>query len=232
MDVTEFIQKSHSPNDLIEICQRGFGKSRERPKIAKNIKLLERMMKEKWQPPQIKLAELLTYPGNSIGNNLGLYLIGMNKDQSGKHSIPGWLRFKLRYEQGYGSVLATRVKQTHDICHMLTNFNTSQMGEIAVQGFYLGQRAHALSIMFIYDLLGSHLRGEKDREYIDAFMEGMNIGLNANEDVAFLRYELMLDKNLDEIRQELNIKAETEPKPWRNYLGKLEPSFEMAKDKV
>ena len=37
MDVTEFLQKSHSPNDLIEICQRGFGKSGERPKIAKNI---------------------------------------------------------------------------------------------------------------------------------------------------------------------------------------------------
>ena len=232
MDVTEFIQKSHTPNELIEICQIGFGKSRERPKISKNIKILERMMKEKWQPPQIELAELLLYPGDSIGNNLGLYLIGMNKDQSGKHSIPGWLRFKLRYEQGYGSVLATRVKQTHDICHMLTNFNTSQMGEIAVQGFYLGQRTHALSIMFIYDLLGSHLRGEKGREYIDAFMEGMNIGLNANEDVAFLKYELMLGKNLDEIRQELNIKAETEPKPWRNYLGKLEPSFGITKDKL
>ena len=55
-------------------------------------------------------------------------------------------------------------------------------------------------------------------------MEGMNIGLNANEDVAFLKYELMLAK-LDEIRQEMNIKAETEPRPWRNYLGKLEPSF-------
>tara|TARA_B100000674_G_scaffold420802_1_gene372141 strand:- start:199 stop:519 length:321 start_codon:yes stop_codon:yes gene_type:complete len=106
------------------------------------------------------------------------------------------------------------------------------MGEIAVQGFYLGQRAHALSIMFIYDILGSHLRGEKGREYIDAFMEGMKIGLNANEDIAFLKYELILGKNLDKIRQELNIEAETEPKPWRNYLGKLEPSFEMTKDKI
>ena len=61
-------------------------------------------------------------------------------------------------------------------------------------------------------------------------MEGMKIGLNANEDVDF-EYELMLGKNLDEVRQELNIQAETEPRPWRNYL-KLEPSFEMTKDKI
>ena len=229
MEVTEFIQKNHNPQDLIEIC-RGLRveKSEDRLKIAKKINILEEMMEEKWQPPQIDLAELLTYPKDSVGNNMGLYLISMNKDQSGKHSLPGWIRFKLKYELGYGSVLATRVKQTHDICHMLTNFNTSQMGEMGVQGFYLGQRSHALSIMFIYDLLGSHLRGERERDYLDAFMEGMTIGLAAKEDVTFLKYERMLDKNLEELRQELNIHAETEPKPWRNYLGKLDPTFKVA----
>jgi len=228
MEVTEFIQKSHNPHELIEICQGlRVEKSEDRLEIAKKINILDEMMDERWQPPQIDLAELLTYPKDSIGNNLGLYLIGMNKDQSGKHSLPGWIRFELKYEQGYGSVLATRVKQTHDICHMLTNFNTSQMGEMGVQGFYLAQRSHALSIMFIYDLLGSHLRGEKERAYIDAFMEGMTIGLAAKEDVTFLKYETMLDKNLEELRQELNIHAETEPKPWRNYLGKLDPTFKV-----
>ena len=56
------------------------------------------MIEEKWQPPQIGLAELLEFPINSIGNNLAIYLIGMNKDQSGRHSLPGWIRFNLKYD--------------------------------------------------------------------------------------------------------------------------------------
>ena len=229
MDVTEFIQKSHKPSDLIEICHGLMvEKGSERLNISKEIESVNEMIKEGWHPPQIELAELLELPANSIGNNLAIFLIGMNKNQSGKHSMPGWIRFKLKYEQGYGSVLSTRTKQTHDFCHLLTNFSTSQSGEMAVQGFYLAQRAHALSLMFAYDLLGSHLRGDASGEYIDAFLEGMRIGMDANDDIAFIRYENILDKDLEELRQELNINTPKEPKPWRNYLSKLEPSFGLA----
>ena len=226
MKVTDFIQASHNPSELIELCKGlRVERSKDKLNISKEIRMVNEMMQEKWHPPKIGLEELLELPLNSIGNNLGIYLIGMNKDQSGKHSIPGWMRFKLKYDQGYGSILATRVKQTHDFCHMLTNFNTTQMGEMAVQGFYLAQRAHALSLMFAYDILGSHLRGDTTQEYIDAFLEGMRIGMDAKEDITFMKFETMLDKDLDELRCELDIKTKKEQKPWRNYLGKLEPTY-------
>lgn len=231
MDVSEFIQESHTPEKLIRICQNlRAKKSSDKLNISKEIKYVNEMIEEKWQPPQIGLAELLEFPRNSIGNNLAIYLIGMNKDQSGRHSIPGWIRFNLKYEQGYGSIIATRVKQTHDFCHMLTNFNTTQMGEMAVQGFYLAQRAHALSIMFSYDLLASHLRGETSEENIHAFLEGMAMGLEAKEDISFMRFETILNKDLDELRKELNIRIGREKRPWRNYLGKLEESYNSQND--
>ena len=80
--------------------------------------------------------------------------------------------------------------------------------------------------MFAYDLLGSHLRGEIDSGHIEAFMEGMKIGMEAKEDVAFQKYEIMLSRDLDDLREEFNIKIDNEIKPWRNYLGKLDPAFE------
>lgn len=226
VDVIEFIQKGHTPNQLKKICMQLKEESKtDRLSFARDITGLNTMIEKKWQPPGTNLEELLELPKESIGHNLAIYLIGMNKDQSGKHSIPGWLRFRLDYNLDYGNILSTRVKQTHDFCHMLTNFNTTQMGEIAVQGFYLSQRVHMLSLMYIYDILGSYMRDEIDDSYIHAFVEGMELGMNAKEDIAFLRYEEMLDKNLDELRIELNLTIDNENKPWRNFLAKLDPDF-------
>ncbi len=93
-----------------------------------------------------------------------------------------------------------RIRQTHDVWHVLTGYRPDVAGELALQGFSYAQlRAPSAGIIAV---LGTLVRapGEARRVW-----EGFQRG----RDAAFLpvvRFEELWDRPLDELRRELGIR--------------------------
>lgn len=97
------------------------------------------------------------------------------------------------------------MRQTHDIVHILTNFNTSQEGEMGLQAFYLAQRCSPLSPLLIMQTIGNFWAKKIGQDYLSAIAEGLKKGVQAEPYVAFSRIEEKFIHDIDEIRSDYNI---------------------------
>ena len=204
------------PITILELLSNKIPISRyikESPILAKSLNLYPHyknpaviaMLDESWLPPVLTIEQLLEMPSDSIGHKLSIYLLAMNRNQEGIHSVPGTARFPIRYPISVEKLVGNRLRQTHDYMHLLTNFNTSQLGEAALQAFYLGQRTSILSLLFTISSLGSFLTQAGQIDLLKAIIDGLDMGLNAKPNSSFTRFELCMTDNLDSIRRSLNI---------------------------
>lgn len=186
---------------------------KESPILAKSLNLYSHnknpeviaMLDETWLPPDYTIEQLLEMPSDSIGHKLSIHLLTMNRNQEGIHSVPGTARFPIRYPISVEKLVGNRLRQTHDYMHLLTNFNTSQLGEAALQAFYLGQRSTILSLLYTISSLGSFITKAGQVDLLEAIINGLDMGLNAKPNSSFTRFELCITDNLDSIRRSLNI---------------------------
>ena len=186
---------------------------KESPILAKSLNLdshsenpeVLAMIDENWLPPDFSIEELLVMPLDSIGHKLSIHLLSMNRNQEGIHSVPGTARFPIRYPISVENLFGNRLRQTHDYMHILTNFNTSQLGEAALQAFYLGQRSTILSLLFTISSLGSFFTKVGKVHLLEAIIDGLRMGLHAKPNSSFTRFELCITDNLDSVRKSLNI---------------------------
>jgi len=161
--------------------------------------------KDEWTPPVIPIEGLLSMPEKSIGRELAVHLLNMNKDQEPIHSMPATARFKIIFPVKKENYVRDRIRQTHDILHILTNFNTGQPGELALQGFYFGQKTNLLSVLFLINTITGYFMGIQDRVYIEAMLDGIRIGLNARSGSTFEHFEEAMETNIEELRSRLSI---------------------------
>lgn len=100
-----------------------------------------------------------------------------------------------------------RLRETHDILHVMTGFNTDNLGEIGLEGFYIGQ-AMLPNIYYLMIARMSHiLLDEKIFEaqlYLQTVTKGFQIGQNAKK-VLGLRWEDMWLEDLKIMRNKLGI---------------------------
>ena len=162
-------------------------------------------LEEFWVPLEYDIPDLIAMPSKSLGRALGIYLLSMTNDQAAIHGVPAPKRYPIKHPIDTNLYMKDRMRQTHDIVHILTNFNTSQEGEMGLQAFYLAQRCSPLSPLQIMQTIGNFWAKKIGQDYISAIAEGLKMGVQAEPYVAFSRIEEKFIHDIDEIRSDYNI---------------------------
>jgi ubiquinone biosynthesis protein Coq4 len=137
-------------------------------------------------------------PAETLGGALARHMkaAGLGQDFY-EHSQP---RNRLQF-------LRLRMRQTHDIWHVLTGTNTDVFDEVAIQGFVAGQYTSATSaILAAAAFLKSVLRGRFDEleRYVGGFCEGYVAGKRA-ESLLAVRWEELWGENVETLRKRYRI---------------------------
>ncbi|TNE51638.1 MAG: hypothetical protein EP341_07195 [Sphingomonadales bacterium] len=111
-----------------------------------------------------------------------------------------------------------RLRDTHDLFHVLTSYNRDGLGEACLLGFSYEQN-HNLGILFIA-YAGTRQRMKEvptKAPLFDAIREGRNLGRAAAK-IAHQDIEALMREDIDEARKRLNI---GEPVIYRQCIAKL-----------
>jgi ubiquinone biosynthesis protein COQ4 len=115
---------------------------------------------------------------------------------SGKlDNIPAVMEYKVL--RGY---------QTHDLHHVLTGYEATPFGELALQSFQLAQMDFPYSAMTIATIMGHMTLVDPYliKPAMDAITDGWAYG-RASRSIQFVAFENMLDRPLDEVRAEYGL---------------------------
>ncbi len=152
---------------------------------------------DRYIPAAHDLNQLLTYPENSLGY---IYAKAMKKSGLDPNLHTGMTA------ESDARYVELRLSQTHDIWHILTGFNTSEIGEIGLQAFHLPQFPYPLATMLIANsLIASTLFDPTQLPSLFAAIgQGWRMGETAQSLFA-QKWEEAWDKPLSQWQAELNI---------------------------
>ena len=144
--LTSFWRLSQDPNRLDEVFAIADSGS--------NLAIMDEMKAFVCRDPQgkrafdtgvrvgtIDLAALRTLPAGTLGRVFAEHLIDNNLDPA-SIPVPSFPAGDVRY-------VKTHLRETHDLWHIATGFNTDVAGEIGLQAFYLAQLPSRLSAVLI-----------------------------------------------------------------------------------
>lgn len=172
---------------------------------------LEAMWQRRYCAPRYEVDELLDLPAHTLGGAYARHMKACKLRPDFFEDVPP--RHCMHF-------LRLRLRQTHDIWHVLAGFGTDEFGEVGLQGFYFAQFTNGQSALILASaVLKSVLRGRfGDLElHLDAFCEGYRNGKLAASLLA-VEWERMWDRDLAALRRELRVEAP------RCRAGKLEPA--------
>jgi ubiquinone biosynthesis protein Coq4 len=159
---------------------------------------LEAMWKSGFRAPDYDIETLAKMPADTLGGTYGRHMKegGLRPDYY-QNVTP---RHRMQY-------LRLRMRQTHDIWHVLTGLGTSEVDEVGIQGFYAGQYTSSMAaIIAAASFLKSVLRGRFDElaTRVDAFCEGYCAGKRA-EPLLAVKWEELWGENLESLRRRYRI---------------------------
>ena len=155
------------------------------------------LVKEGWRPKAIDLTELQKLPDGTLGRCYADQLIsqGITPDAL---IDPSPVSNDAEY-------ITHRLRETHDIIHVLTGFGIDGDSELGLQGFNLAQTRSPLAVMLIF---GGMLAALQDDEplapMLRAMARGFQLGLNAELVIAH-KLEEGWDRPLQDWRRELRL---------------------------
>ena len=154
---------------------------------------LERMWQTRFAPSRYEVDELLRLPAETLGGAYARHMKahGLRPDFYEDTAA----RHRMHY-------LRMRMRQTHDIWHVVSGFGTDEFGEVGLQGFYFAQFTNGQSALIAAAaLLKSVLRGRfADLEkHVDAFCEGYCSGKRAKA-LLEVKWEELWEEKLDAVR--------------------------------
>ena len=160
---------------------------------------LAALVQENWRPGAIDLDALLALPEGSLGHVYAHQLRAQGLtpnsliDPTPVHSPEDYITHRLR--------------ETHDIVHVLTGFGTDGPGELGLQAFNLAQNRSPLAVMLIFGGMLSCLQNDEPLEdLLEALSRGFEMGLKARCLIA-QKLEDGWDRPLAEWRQTLDLPA-------------------------
>lgn len=159
---------------------------------------LEDLWQERYCPAHYEVGELLPLDASTLGGAYARYMQarGLRPDFYDV-VVP---RHKLHY-------LRLRMRQTHDIWHVLSGFGTDPVGEVGLQGFYFGQFTNGQSaLIFAGAILKSILRqryGELE-QFVEAFFEGSRNGRRA-QPLLGIKWESLWREPVEELHRRYDI---------------------------
>jgi ubiquinone biosynthesis protein COQ4 len=168
-DMADSFQKA-SPSDLIEKIIQPF---------LKNSRLASDYENKVWYShPSMKILSL--YPEGSFGKLAADFFIKNNLDEN------------LFPKANYNSLvdyITSRIYQTHDFWHVLTDYSIDLEDELALQAFAIGQYQQPINLTIIAGGVIHILQHHPERtfEIMNCLTEGYQRGLQS---------EFLLDKNI------------------------------------
>jgi ubiquinone biosynthesis protein COQ4 len=162
---------------------------KSRPQVAEIIN-------EKYLASPLDLDALIQMPPESLGYTYAAYLKSQNFDA--EFYPPIEVKDDLSY-------VMLRLRQTHDIWHIVGDFNTKPNGELGLQAFMLAQLHYPMSILLI---AGGMLKvvfksgGDLD-SLIDEIVNGYRKGANTKPFLA-QKWEENWEKSVSDWRKELS----------------------------
>ena len=165
--------------------------------IYDNIHGLEDLFQEGYNPVH-PLEELIKMPTNTLG-----YIYAEHMARNNLRFFP----FQSPKEHDKYHFFFGRIRQTHDIIHVITGFNTDNLGEIGIEGFYLGQ-AMIANIYYLLIARMSHILFDDKifdgQLYLQVLTKGFQMGQKA-EKILGLRWENMWLEDMEKLRNRLGI---------------------------
>jgi ubiquinone biosynthesis protein Coq4 len=191
---TKFVFMIGDAQDNIAESERRLGKLTD--PFASSA--LETMWNTGFRAEPYKLEELAKLPADTLGGAYARHMKVNGLRQDYYQDVPP--RHRMQY-------LRLRMRQTHDIWHVLTGLGTDDFDEVSIQGFYAGQFTTSMAaIIAAGAFLKSVLRGRFDEleKYVDAFCEGYCAGKRA-ESLLAVRWEELWGENLESLRRRYRI---------------------------
>lgn len=174
---------------------------RVRGKIAdpyQSSPALEAMWKTRFQAPRYDIEELEKLPADTLGGAYARHMKSNGLRPDFYDEVPA--RHRMHY-------LRLRIRQTHDIWHVLTGLGTDEFDEVALQAFYSGQFPNSTgAIIAVAAFLKSILRGKFDElgKHIESFAEGFSAGKRSGSLIA-VHWEEHWGEKLETLRQRYRI---------------------------
>jgi ubiquinone biosynthesis protein Coq4 len=156
------------------------------------------ILQERYLASTPDLERLLECPQDSLGYH---YAVAMK--QAGLQ--PDFYR-KLDVEDDY-SYIALRLRQTHDVWHIITGFGTDLAGEMGLQGFTLAQMHSPLAVALLAASVTYALKSSSPLSpLIERMYQGWRMGETAHPLFA-QKWEEDWEKPLTEWRADLKVEA-------------------------
>lgn len=155
------------------------------------------LIQERYIPPAHNLDALLNLPPDSLGYR---YAKAMKKTGFDPN-----LHVEMTAESD-ADYIELRLSQTHDLWHIVTGFDTSEISEIGLQAFHLAQFPYPLATMLIANSLiaSTLIVPETLPDLLEAITQGFHIGKTAKPLFA-QKWEEGWEKPLSQWQAELNI---------------------------
>ena len=155
------------------------------------------MIQQQWRPAPIDLDALEQLPPGSLGHCYASQL----KSQG----ITPQTLIDPTPITSDKEFIVHRLKETHDIVHVLTGFGVDGVGEIGLQAFNLAQNRSPLAVLLIFGGMLKTLQDDEPLEdLLHAISRGFEMGLKA-ECVVGYRLEDAWERPLNAWRMELNL---------------------------
>jgi ubiquinone biosynthesis protein Coq4 len=158
---------------------------------------IQAMLKEKWRPAAIDLEALEAMPAGSLGYTYAhqLKLQGISPDSLIDPS-------PVTNEREF---IVHRLRETHDIMHVLTGFGIDGPGELGLQAFNLAQNRSPLAVMLIFGGMLKVLQDDQPLEpLLQALSRGFQLGMAARCVISY-KLEDGWERPLSEWRRELQL---------------------------
>ena len=158
---------------------------------------IQTLVRERYIAPTPNLDVLLQLPQDSLGYCYAAHMKRLNFN-------PNFFPYIEVVDDS--SCLELRLKQTHDIWHVLTGFGTDEVGEYGLQGFTLAQTHSPVSVAILASGLFHTLLKYPDRlnEMLSVLRQGYDMGVKAKPFMA-QKWEEHWEKPLAEWRSELEV---------------------------
>lgn len=180
---------------------------------------VQEMIKERYLMHQVPDTEALKrLPVGTLGQRYVNHLESMGFD-------PDYYR-KIDVKSDIDYVLM-RIRQTHDIWHVVTSFDTHPLGEICVKAVELAQTHRPMAGAICAGGMFRYLFKEPQmfNAYLESVAAGYRLGIKAKPLLA-MKWEEMWERPLDDIRAELNVR------PLGPHGGELDLSNDDAREIV
>jgi ubiquinone biosynthesis protein COQ4 len=154
---------------------------------------LEEMWQSRFRVAPYDIEALAKLPADTLGGAYARHMQTNQLQTDFYDDVPP--RHRMHY-------LRLRIRQTHDIWHVLTGLGTDEFDEVALQAFYSGQFPNSTgAIIAVAAFLKSILRGRFDElgKHMESFAEGYCAGKRSGSLIA-VKWEDMWTEKLDALR--------------------------------